>query len=109
MGRCPRLALLALRRPPPVPIDRAQSVSQRLASSLLTPTPMAAAAQDDLRPQFNQSYGQHQMSTPNIDRISQNGVTFTRAYCQQVRLDLAPLPLSTRRYTSPLIFVHAHV
>ena len=39
----------------------------------------------DLRPSFNESYGQHQMSTPNIDRLSRKGVTFTRAYCQQAR------------------------
>ena len=39
----------------------------------------------DLRPSFNESYGQHQMLTPNIDRLSRKGVTFTRAYCQQAR------------------------
>ena len=68
-----------------------------------TPTPAAAytAAEpgrgvlQDLRPSFNESYGQHQMSTPNIDRLSRKGVTFTRAYCQQARPLVPAPPLSS--------------
>ncbi len=37
---------------------------------------------DDLRPYLG-CYGQPQIQTPNIDRIAEKGLTFTRAYCQQ--------------------------
>ena len=37
---------------------------------------------DDLRPELG-SYGNPYIKTPNIDRLSELGVTFTRAYCQQ--------------------------
>ena len=37
---------------------------------------------DDLRPQLN-SYGFHQMKTPNFDRLAAMGVQFNRAYVQQ--------------------------
>jgi arylsulfatase A-like enzyme len=36
---------------------------------------------DDLRPQLC-CYGQHQMVSPNIDRLAGRGVLFTRPYCQ---------------------------
>lgn len=36
---------------------------------------------DDLRPQLN-CYGQHQMVTPNIDKLAADGVLFSRPYCQ---------------------------
>ncbi len=38
-------------------------------------------AVDDLRPQLG-CYGHEQMLSPNIDRLSTNGVTFLRSYCQ---------------------------
>lgn len=37
---------------------------------------------DDLRPDF-ETYGNTDLKTPNIQRIARQGVTFTRAYCQQ--------------------------
>lgn len=37
---------------------------------------------DDLRPDF-ETYGNTAIKTPNINRMAQQGVTFTRAYCQQ--------------------------
>jgi len=37
---------------------------------------------DDLRPELC-SYGVDQIKTPNIDRIAQQGLVFTRAYCPQ--------------------------
>ena len=37
---------------------------------------------DDLRPDF-ETYGNPDLKTPNINRIAQRGITFTRAYCQQ--------------------------
>lgn len=37
---------------------------------------------DDLRPELG-CYGNPIVKTPNIDRLARNGVTFTRAYCQQ--------------------------
>lgn len=37
---------------------------------------------DDLRPDFS-VYGNSFVKTPNLDRLAANGVTFTRAYCQQ--------------------------
>jgi arylsulfatase A-like enzyme len=36
---------------------------------------------DDLRPQLS-CYGRPQMVSPNIDRLADGGVLFTRAYCQ---------------------------
>jgi len=36
---------------------------------------------DDLRPQLG-CYGQSQMVPPHIDRLAEEGVVFTRAYCQ---------------------------
>jgi iduronate 2-sulfatase len=37
-------------------------------------------AVDDLRPELN-CYGKTQIHSPNIDRLSEAGITFTRAYC----------------------------
>lgn len=37
---------------------------------------------DDLRPHVG-CYGFDYVKTPNIDRVAQNGLIFTRAYCQQ--------------------------
>lgn len=37
---------------------------------------------DDLRPELG-CYGNEFIKSPNIDRLAQQGVTFTRAYCQQ--------------------------
>ncbi len=37
---------------------------------------------DDLRPELG-AYGSEFVKTPNIDRLAELGVTFTRAYCQQ--------------------------
>jgi arylsulfatase A-like enzyme len=39
-------------------------------------------AVDDLRPEFG-AYGAGYVKSPNLDRIAQAGLTFTRAYCQQ--------------------------
>ena len=39
-------------------------------------------AVDDLRPQLG-CYGHRQMISPNIDRLAQRGLVFSRAYCQQ--------------------------
>jgi arylsulfatase A-like enzyme len=36
---------------------------------------------DDLRPQLG-CYGEKQMLSPNIDRLAESGVLFSRAYCQ---------------------------
>lgn len=37
---------------------------------------------DDLRPELG-AYGDEFIQTPNIDRLAEQGITFTRAYCQQ--------------------------
>ncbi len=37
---------------------------------------------DDLRPELG-CYGAKYIHSPNIDRLAANGITFTRAYCQQ--------------------------
>lgn len=37
---------------------------------------------DDLRPELG-AYGSDYVISPNIDRLAEDGVTFTRAYCQQ--------------------------
>ena len=37
---------------------------------------------DDLRPELG-AYGNEFIKTPNIDRLAEQGVTFTRTYCQQ--------------------------
>lgn len=39
-------------------------------------------AVDDLRPEFG-AYGADYVKSPNLDRLAKQGVTFTRAYCQQ--------------------------
>lgn len=39
-------------------------------------------AVDDLRPEFG-AYGNKYIHSPNLDRLAKQGVTFTRAYCQQ--------------------------
>ncbi|MFZ5831778.1 MAG: sulfatase [Planctomycetota bacterium] len=39
-------------------------------------------AVDDLRPELG-CYGAKEIKSPNIDRLAQTGVLFTRAYCQQ--------------------------
>ncbi len=38
-------------------------------------------AVDDLRPQLN-CYGETRIQSPNIDKLAQNGVTFSNAFCQ---------------------------
>ena len=37
---------------------------------------------DDLRPEFNQAYGQNDLVTPNLDRFTKSSLTFDRAYVQ---------------------------
>ena len=37
---------------------------------------------DDLRPELG-AYGNTYVKTPNMDRLAEQGVTFTRTYCQQ--------------------------
>jgi len=37
-------------------------------------------AVDDLRPELN-CYGKNQIHSPNIDKLAESGITFTRAYC----------------------------
>jgi len=39
-------------------------------------------AVDDLRPELG-CYGRGYIKSPNIDRLARQGMTFTRAYCQQ--------------------------
>ncbi|MCP4311746.1 MAG: sulfatase-like hydrolase/transferase [Bacteroidetes bacterium] len=38
---------------------------------------------DDLRPEELGAYGDDNIITPNIDLLAEQGVTFTRTYCQQ--------------------------
>ena len=42
---------------------------------------------DDLRPELG-VYGSEFVKTPNIDRLAELGVTFTRAYCQQSNYEI---------------------
>ena len=37
---------------------------------------------EDLRPEFNQAYGQDNLVTPNLDRFTKTSLTFDRAYVQ---------------------------
>lgn len=62
-----------------------------LTSALLAPATAAATKRynvlslvaDDLRPEFSGAYGQAQVRTPNVDKLSSESLVFARAYCQQ--------------------------
>ena len=58
-----------------------QSVS-KVENKIQKPKNIIFIAVDDLKPLLN-AYGQSQMHTPNFDRLSKMGVTFTNAYVQQ--------------------------
>ena len=58
-----------------IPVVIATACSQPRPNILFIPV-------DDLRPELS-SYGETLIKTPHIDRLAANGVTFTRAYCQQ--------------------------
>jgi len=52
----------------------------KINSSFKRPNVLFIAV-DDLRPQLN-CYGHKQMISPNIDRLGEEGIIFSRAYCQ---------------------------
>ena len=49
---------------------------------------------DDMRPELN-CYGNSQIISPNIDRLANEGVVFTRAYCQVALCGPSRLSLMT--------------
>ncbi|MCK4921753.1 MAG: sulfatase [Bacteroidales bacterium] len=49
---------------------------------------------DDMRPELN-CYGESQIISPNMDRLANEGITFTRAYCQQALCGPSRLSLMT--------------
>lgn len=51
-------------------------------SKLAKPLNVLVIVSDDMRPNLG-CYGDKYSQTPNIDKIANNGVVFTRAYCQQ--------------------------
>ena len=53
-------------------------------------------AVDDLRPQFG-AYGDPVVKSPNMDRLAREGLTFTRAYCQQAVCSPSRTSLMTGR------------
>ncbi len=65
----------------------AAAASVAAVAAVMTPTTSALHSVllitvDDLRPQLNVSYGMDMTSTPNVDRLTREGTTFLRAYCQ---------------------------
>ena len=53
---------------------------------------------DDLTATALSCYGSEICKTPNIDRIAQNGVRYTRAYCQAT---FCPVPLASPGHRIP--------
>ena len=51
-------------------------------------------AVDDLRPMLG-CYGNHQIQTPNIDRLAKIGLVFDRAYCQYAKCGTSRLSIMT--------------
>ena len=49
---------------------------------------------DDMRPELN-SYGKSQIISPNIDKLANEGIVFTRAYCQVALCGPSRLSLMT--------------
>jgi arylsulfatase A-like enzyme len=58
-----------------------QSTENKEAQELVRPNVLFIPV-DDLRPELN-CFGESFIKTPNIDKLAQQGITFTRAYCQE--------------------------
>lgn len=57
------------------------SINQKAESKQATPNILFIPV-DDLRPELG-AYGVEFVKTPNVDRLAEQGLTFTRAYCHQ--------------------------
>jgi len=60
-------------------VNQSQTTTQKAVKK---PKNILFIAVDDLKPLLH-AYGENQMHTPNFDRLSKMGVTFTNAYVQQ--------------------------
>ena len=59
----------------------AAALTSSVRAADVRPPNVLFIAVDDLRPALG-CYGEREVLSPNIDRLSASGVTFTRAYCQ---------------------------
>lgn len=59
---------------------------------------------DSMRPQHFGCYGYHRNTTPNMDRIAQQGIRFTHAYCAS-----SPCVPSRASFSSGLFGIHSGV
>ncbi|MBS2020352.1 MAG: sulfatase-like hydrolase/transferase [Deltaproteobacteria bacterium] len=111
--------LVAARIAPPAPLDEDEGSAALTAAALKGTDPSAARALDwadrdivvvtidALRADHVSAYGYGRRTTPNIDRLAEQGTRFERAYCPTPHTSYSVTSMLTGKYMRPLLVMNA--